>query len=73
MTPYMKTIFQQKQKSEILTKISGSAPLNHFYKLFQDENGLMEVVYIMKQLIHCFKYVLILYLINTFQNCHILS
>ena len=31
--------------------------LNHFYKLFQDENGLMEVVYIMKQLIHCFKYV----------------
>ena len=40
--------------------------LNHFYKLFQDENGLMEVVYIMKQLIHCFKYVLILYLINTF-------
>ena len=23
MTPYMKTIFQQKQKSEILTKISG--------------------------------------------------
>ena len=27
MTPYMKTIFQQK-KSEILTKISGSAPLN---------------------------------------------
>ena len=28
MTPYMKTIFQQKKKkSEILTKISGSAPL----------------------------------------------
>ena len=55
MTPYMKTIFQQK-KSEILTKISGSAPLNHFYKLFQDEKGLMEVLYIMKQLIHCFKW-----------------
>ena len=27
MTPYMKTIFQQK-KTEILTKISGSAPLS---------------------------------------------
>ena len=27
MTPYMKTIFQQKKKTEILTKISGSAPL----------------------------------------------
>ena len=28
MTPYMKTIFQQKQKEKNLTKISGSAPLN---------------------------------------------
>ena len=27
MTPYMKTIFQQKKITEILTKISGSAPL----------------------------------------------
>ena len=29
MTPYMKTIFQQKKTTEILTKISGSAPLTY--------------------------------------------
>ena len=32
MTPYMKTIFQRKKKSEILTKISGSAPLTRLAK-----------------------------------------
>ena len=31
MTPYMKTIFQQKKKNEILTKISGLAPLTALY------------------------------------------
>ena len=39
MTPYMKTIFQQKTKSEILTKISGSAPLTSTkLEMLQDQS-----------------------------------
>ena len=30
----MKTIFQQKKKTEILTKISGSAPLNKYFQQY---------------------------------------